>query len=126
MLYSFWKGIVYRIDLTTREYEKVIDYVREDCYVSSESNRYFCWLREGERYQSRTLYIMDFETGVSAGDHLSGQRYLRPLAFMDEDLVYGKAFASDVNISDEGNETVPDVPAGDRKCPGRRDPDVSG
>ena len=26
---------------------------------------------------------------------------------MDEDLVYGKALASDVNISDEGNETVP-------------------
>ena len=105
--YILLEGIVYRIDLTTREYEKVIDYVREDCYVSSESNRYFCWLREGERYQSRTLYIMDFETGSVQEITCQDNEYLRPLAFMDEDLVYGKALASDVNISDEGNELFP-------------------
>lgn len=101
------EGVVYRIDLATREYERVIDGVKEDCYVSSETNRYFAWLKEGERYQSRTLYIMDFEDGSVQEITCADNEYIRPAAFMNEDLVYGKAAAADVNLSDEGNELFP-------------------
>lgn len=105
--YILLEGVVYRIDLAAREYEPVVNGVKEGCYVSSESNRYFAWLREGERYQSRTLYVMDFETGAAQEITCADQEYIRPLAFMGEDIVYGKAQAADVNVADEGNELFP-------------------
>lgn len=105
--YILLEGVVYRIDLAAREYEPVINGVKEGCYVSSESNRYFAWLREGERYQSQTLYVMDLETGAAQEITCADQEYIRPLAFMGEDIVYGKAQAADVNVADEGNELFP-------------------
>ena len=106
-LYVLLEGIVYRIDLTTREYERVIDGVHNGCFASSETNRYFSWLKEGKRYGSRTLYTMDFETGTVREITCQDNEYIRPLDYMDEDLVYGKALVSDVDTSDEGNEIFP-------------------
>ena len=37
--YILLEGVVYRIDLAAREYEPVVNGVKEGCYVSSESNR---------------------------------------------------------------------------------------
>ena len=56
--------MIYRIDLKTREYERVVDGVNTECYTVSESNRYVAWLKEGARYDSQTLYRMDLETGA--------------------------------------------------------------
>jgi hypothetical protein len=105
--YILLEGIIYRIDLITREYERVVEGINTGCYVSSESNRYFSWLKEGERYESRTLYTMDFETGAVREITCDDYEYIRPICFMDEDLVYGKAMVADVNTEDEGNEIFP-------------------
>jgi hypothetical protein len=105
--YILLEGIIYRIDLITREYERVVEGINTGCYVSSESNRYFSWLKEGERYESRTLYTMDFETGAVREITCDDYEYIRPICFMDEDLVYGKAMVADVNTEDEGNEVFP-------------------
>lgn len=106
-LYLLLEGIIYRIDLTTQECERVVDGIRNDCYVSSESGRYFSWLKEGERYDSQTIYTMDLETGSVREITCGGDERLRPVCFMEEDLVYGKARVADVDITDEGNEVFP-------------------
>ncbi|MDY3251299.1 MAG: hypothetical protein SOX32_13250 [Candidatus Choladocola sp.] len=105
--YILLEGIVYRIDLNTREYERVIDGVNNGCYISSESNRYFSWLKEGCRYNSQTMYTMDFETGSVREISCGSDERIRPVAYMGEDLVYGKALVSDIDISHEGNEKFP-------------------
>lgn len=105
--YVLLEGIIYRINLSTLEYERVVDGIKNDCYVSSESNRYFSWLKEGERYDSKTLYTMDFETGTVREVTCSDSERIRPVGFMDEDLVYGKAMVSDIDNSSEGNEVFP-------------------
>ncbi len=105
--YLLLEGIVYRVDLVRREYAHVIDGVKNRCFASSESNRYFSWLKEGKRYQSQTLYMMDFETGEVREITCQADEWIRPVAYMGEDLVYGKALAADVNDLDEGNEIFP-------------------
>lgn len=105
--YLFLEGIIYQVDLDTGEYERVAEGINNGCFAGSESNRYFSWLKEGERYQSQTLYTMDFETGKVREITCDGGEYIRPICFMDEDLVYGKALASDINVADEGNELFP-------------------
>jgi len=105
--YILLEGIIYRINLNTREYERVVDGIRNGCYASSESNRYFSWLKEGERYDSRTLYTMDFETGSVREMTCGEDERIRPICFMGEDLVYGSARTSEINTTDVGNEVFP-------------------
>ena len=42
--YLLLQGMIYRIDLKTREYERVVDGVNTECYTVSKSNRYVAWL----------------------------------------------------------------------------------
>lgn len=105
--YFLLEGIVYRIDLKTGEYTRVIDGIRNDCFISSESNRYFSWLKEGSRYRSQTLYTMDFETGAAREVTCQPDEQIRPVSYMEEDLVYGIARSSDILDQDEGSEIFP-------------------
>lgn len=105
--YVLLEGIIYRIDLATREYERVVDGVNNGCFASSETNRYFSWLKEGERYNSQTLYTMDFETGSVREVTCGLDERIRPVCYMGEDLVYGKALTSDIDLANEGNEVFP-------------------
>lgn len=105
--YVLLEGIIYRINLATREYERVVDGVNNGCFASSETNRYFSWLKEGERYNSQTLYTMDFETGSVREVTCGADERIRPVCYMDEDLVYGRALASDIDLTNEGNEIFP-------------------
>lgn len=105
--YILLEGIVYRVDLAAGEYQKVIEGVRNDCHVTSESNRYFSWLKEGERYDSQSLCTMDFETGTTSEITCAGNERIRPIGYMGEDLVYGKARTAEIDCSSEGNEIFP-------------------
>lgn len=101
------EGTVYRIDLNSRTYETLITGLSQDCYVASDSGRYFAWLKEGEMYNSAELSVMDMETGavrdITCG---SGER-IRPICFMKEDLVYGTANTSEIDVSHGGNGMFP-------------------
>ena len=105
--YLLLEGIIYRINLQTREYEIVLDQIHTECYISSASNRYFAWLTEGERYNSQTLQILDLETGTIREVTCGDQERIRPVAFMGEALVYGKALTTDIDLSHEGSEVFP-------------------
>lgn len=105
--YILLEGIVYRINLATKGFTRVIDGVKNGCFISSKSNRYFSWLKEGSRYQSQTLYTMDFETGTAREITCKSDERIRPVAYMGEDLVYGKALIADIDDIDEGNEIFP-------------------
>ena len=105
--YVLVEGIVYRINLATGEYERTVEGICSDCYASSASNRYFAWLKEGKRYDSQTLCIMDFETGTIREVTCEDTERIRPLGFMGEDIVYGKALTADIDCTSEGSELFP-------------------
>ena len=105
--YLLLQGMIYRIDLKTREYERVVDGVNTECYTVSESNRYVAWLKEGARYDSQTLYRMDLETGAVQEITCDADDRIRPVAFIGEDLVYGVAHTSDMDMTHEGSELFP-------------------
>lgn len=105
--YLFLEGAVYRVDLYGGDYENMIDGIKNNCYVSSSSNRYFAWLKEGKEYDSETICLIDLETGEQREITGNGNERLRPVAFMGEDFVYGAAQAGDIDITHEGNEVFP-------------------
>ncbi len=105
--YVLLEGAVYRINLLDHICKRVIEGIKNDCYVGSEQNRHFCWLKEGEAYNSQTLCVIDLETEKTTEIRGIGEERLRPAAFMGEDLVYGAALASDIDVTHKGAELFP-------------------
>ncbi len=97
--YTLLEGSVYKIDLKSREQSVVIEGVKENCHAVSRNGRYFAWLTEGVEYGSSTLNEIDLEsekiTKITAPD---GEK-IKPVCFMNEDLVYGLAKDSDLAIT---------------------------
>jgi hypothetical protein len=106
-VYCLLNGVLYRIDLVKNEAEVLAFGVNNECYAGSSSGRYFAWLEEGKVYDSSVLNQIDFEKGeirkITAPE---GER-IRPLTFMKEDLVYGIARASEIDVRHGGNGVFP-------------------
>lgn len=98
---------VYGIDLATRQVELLVPGIKEGCYASSRSGRYFAWTDGSDQYHATQIQLLDLDTRekhqISGND---GER-LRILGFLEEDLAYGTADASDVNTEHEGLEFFP-------------------
>lgn len=105
--YFMLDGTVYEVGLATRSLSTVITGLNTGCYAGSDTNRYFAWLEENDRYQSYNLNVMDLETKeirtISAGDG----ECIQVIGFMEEDLVYGIADASEIQTTHPGDEIFP-------------------
>lgn len=98
---------IYSIQLDTRQISTVAENVRADCFVASKSGRYFAWLQENQPYDSSVLTVIDFDTQAMRQITCADTERIRPLSFMDEDLIYGIADAADIDREHEGSELFP-------------------
>ena len=105
--YLFVDETLHRVDLYDGSWAAVASGVRNDCFAGSDGGRFFAWLEEGERFTSKTLHVIDMETGnirdIQAGDG----DYIRPVCFMGEDLIYGYAHETDLDLAHAGSEVFP-------------------
>ncbi len=106
-VYTLLDGMLFRVDVHTGNVESAASGIHNDCYQGSKSGRYFVWLQEGEMYGSKTMEVIDFETGQIREVTAGAGEYLRPLTFMKEDLVYGIAKEQDVRVPHGGLGTFP-------------------
>lgn len=97
---------VYCVDMETRKLEQVISNVGIGCHASSKSGKYFAWVEDGI-YNSTTIKVMDLDNRKITEVSCKKKQRIRPLGYMDENLIYGIAKASDVDTSHKGNELFP-------------------
>lgn len=105
VLYIMVAGSVYGIDLNTLEIRELVKGLEDGKYAMSESNGLFAWV--GEDTGSNTVHVMNFTNEKIMDITENGEKYVKPLGFMQEDFVYGVANASDVFEDAAGNVTVP-------------------
>ena len=98
---------VYGVDLATFETEKVICGIEEGEFAVSESNRLFAWVAPDKELGSNTITIMDLMTEQKETVKGRESEYLKPLGFMEEDLIYGIAKKEDVQVDVTGNVMYP-------------------
>ncbi len=89
-------------DLSTKELLTGLD---ERQYASSGSRRYLAWMDSAT--VSETIHIMDLERGQSFDIEAGSGQLLRPLAFMDEDLIYGTIHQKDITTDGAGTKIYP-------------------
>ncbi len=89
-------------ELTTTELMTGLD---DSQYAVSSSGRYMAWMDEST--VSDTIHVMDLETGESYDITSESGQLLKPLAFMDEDLIYGIVYEDDITLDGAGTTIYP-------------------
>lgn len=106
-LFLMMEGDVISINLNTLEVKPVIEDLVDGSYAVSESNRFFAWVDPKQQYTSNELSILDLKTGVVSQIQETASQYIRPLGFVQENLIYGIAQADKVMANGAGNMQFP-------------------
>jgi len=105
--YTMLDGTLYEINLSAKKYEVMATDLSEDAVCVSESNRMIVWIENGETYGGKNLILYDCakesKSDISAGSN----EYIKPIGFMNEDLIYGIAKTDDVTKDFIGNTVFP-------------------
>ncbi len=98
---------VYSVNLNTFETEEIISNIENGNFAVSESNRLFAWIEPGDKLGTHKINIIDFMTEQVETIEGHSHVFLKPLGFMDEDLVYGIIQESDVQTDATGKVYYP-------------------
>ena len=105
ILYLMDNRHIYGINFTQRTYEEVADNLHYNGYVISDSNRMIAW-QEGDSLQnSRTVVLMNLNTGVQKRIEAKASETIVPIGFIEEDLIYGIVNKNDI-VMDYAREAV--------------------
>lgn len=74
-------------------------------YAVSGSGRYMAWMENP--VTSDSIHILDLETSNSFDIKAASDQLLRPLGFMDDDLIYGIVNEKDVSMDEAGTKVYP-------------------
>ena len=100
-------GAIYTVDMTTRENKKVISGLNEDDIRISDTGETAAWQETGSHYACRNVTCINMNDGTMKKIAADNGDYIMPLGFMQENLVYGVAHASDVIKDGTGSVTFP-------------------
>jgi len=89
-------------ELTTEELMTGLD---ESQYAVSGSGRYMAWT--DTPLIAEQIHILDLETGSTYDITANSNQLLKPLEFMDDDLVYGTLYKKDVIQDAAGSDIYP-------------------
>lgn len=96
MLYLLLDHAVYAVDLSSNEYMVVADGLSEGSYAISDDRRSLAWQEGADLYGSKTIHLMNLETGQKQEIAGEGDSYLRTIGFVRGDFVYGLANPEDL------------------------------
>lgn len=107
MLYLILDEKLYQINLDSLSTKVLVEGLKENCYKISQSNQYFAWVDAEQEFASSRITLMNLNDGSTYEISESGNEYLRPLGFIDNDFIYGIAKAKEVSVGEAGNTQFP-------------------
>lgn len=106
-LFLYLGGTIFCVSLEQNSYETVAENLSQGSLKVSESNRMAVWPDGEDADESTTLTLMNLNSrSVSTVEAGSGN-YIRPLGFMEEDLIYGLVRISDIYTDNAGSMLMP-------------------
>ncbi len=89
-------------ELATKEIMTGLD---DDQYAVSGSRRYLAWM--DDKTFSESIHVMDLETNTSFDIKADSGQLLKPLGFMDDNLIYGTLFKHSITTDGAGATIYP-------------------
>lgn len=105
MFYIMMDGTLVKVNLTTLENEELLTNMVDQQYAVSSTGRYIAWMDDPKI--AGAIHVMDLETGSIYDVHAQNGELVRPLAFMEDDLVYGLVRESDIDVDAAGTQIYP-------------------
>ncbi len=106
MLYLETDGVVYEIDIPNKICRPLIQIAQDKSIHVSENNKILVWSQDALD-RNRKLNIRNLSTGSDKEVEVSEDEVIRPLGFMEEDLIYGVARREDIRQENSGRMFFP-------------------
>lgn len=106
-LFLILDGTIYKIDLVQKAYEMLVENLQYGSYKVSGSNRMIVWQDGNDTNASSRLVLLNLNSGKKTEIEAGAGKYIKPLGFMNEDLVYGMAYKSDISKDAFGATVFP-------------------
>ncbi len=95
-MYLTLDGVVYGIDLVQKTCSGLIEIQQDESLQVSKNHKIIVWPSGEDIYHSQELYIRNLATDTQKSITVSSEEVIRPLGFMEEDIIYGIAYGADV------------------------------
>ncbi len=106
-LFLYLNDSIFCIRLEENTYETVVENLSQGSLKVSRSNRMVVWPESGNLEQSTSLSLMNLSSGYISKVEAGSGNYIRPLGFMEEDLIYGLIRSSDIYTDNAGSILMP-------------------
>ena len=106
-LYFVLGNGVYGVDLAGRTYSRMLEIIQDDGLQVSEDRRIAVWPEGDDIYHSRALEIRNLGNDTRKTISVEEGEVIRPLGFMEEDIIYGVAYEADVVKESSGSIFFP-------------------
>lgn len=102
-LFLLFAEKLYQVDIEGGTYQVLEEGIDKNHFAVSETNAHAAWLvAEGE--DAGKIKMIDFNTLSTRFIEPEGKQQLRPLGFMNEDLVYGNILDGDIIVDENAHE----------------------
>ena len=106
-VYFVTGGTLYEIDTITNRQRVIFEELVSEQYTFSEDGNYLAWQLDGELHTATTLGVKDLRTGEVRHVFAEEGTFIRPLGFINEDLVYGFLREEDLGRDTFGRRILP-------------------
>ena len=106
-MYLSYGEDIYAIDLNTKSVETLTEGLAADQYIISRDGDMIAWQHGGDRFGSTEITTMDMKTGIRNHYQAEEGEYILPLAFSNDDFLYGVCSGENVAEDFAGNTLFP-------------------
>ena len=96
-LFLILDGSIYKVDLVQKTYEVLVENLMYGSYKVSGNNRMIVWQDGENRNAGQKLVLLNLSSGKETEITAGSGKYIKPLGFMNEDLIYGMAYKADIS-----------------------------
>ncbi len=107
IFYIMLDNSIYAIDAESKTTEILVAGLEENKYSVSEDSTMMVWQLGEDVNASESLMLMNLNTKQITEINAPAGQYIKPLAFVGEDFIYGLAYKEDVLKDATGNVTFP-------------------
>lgn len=106
-LFFYLDGTIFMVSTESHDFEIVVDNLSQEAFKVSDSNRMIVWADGKDVKTAVSLSLMNLSNKRISTIQAGEGEYIRPLGFMQEDLIYGLVRGQDVYMDIAGKMILP-------------------
>ncbi len=106
-LYYTMNDSIYCMDINTKEIEEIVYNVPNDVVAVAPNKNYVAYPNASTPEESTSITLLNLDTRETTIFDAGVNEYIKPLGFVEGDLIYGKASSADIFTRKDGEVVFP-------------------